>query len=97
MTAATHKANAAGKTVLVVDDERDLVDAYHRRLVALGVEGYPAEECWDDYRFGMLQGPLVTVFGQAYGTRTERGDRMFAVMTSRCCAAIRDLGTLELV
>lgn len=77
--------------------ERSLVAAYHSALVGHGVTSYTEDECWDDYRFGMLQGPLVTVFGQAYGTRTERGDRMFAVMTSRCCAAIRDLGTLELV
>ncbi|THV18731.1 DUF1679 domain-containing protein [Nocardioides caeni] len=77
--------------------ERDLVAAYHRALVGHGVASYSLEECWDDYRFAQLQGPLVTVFGQAYGTRTERGDAMFATMTSRCCAAIRDLGTLDLV
>lgn len=77
--------------------ERSLVAAYHGALVGHGVTSYTEQECWDDYRFGMVQGPLVTVFGQAYGTRTERGDRMFAVMTSRSCAAIRDLETLELV
>ncbi|WP_435768841.1 phosphotransferase family protein [Nocardioides sp. SYSU DS0651] len=77
--------------------ERSLVAAYHAALTVHGVASYSLEECWDDYRFAMLQGPLVSVFGQAYGTRTERGDRMFAVMTARCCAAIRELGTLELV
>ena len=45
----------------------------------------------------MVQGPLVAVFGYAYGTRTERGDRMFAAMAQRACAAIRDLDTLALV
>jgi hypothetical protein len=44
----------------------------------------------------MIQGPLVAVFGCAYGTRTERGDRMFAAMVARSCAAIRDLGTIDL-
>ena len=77
--------------------ERDLVAAYHAALVSHGVDGYGVERCWDDYVFAMLQGPLVSVFGCAYGTRTERGDRMFAAMVSRACAAIRDLGTLELV
>jgi aminoglycoside phosphotransferase (APT) family kinase protein len=77
--------------------ERALVEAYHAALVRHGVSAYSLEECWDDYRFAMLQGPLVSVFGQAYGTRTERGDRMFAAMTARSCAAIRDLGTLDLV
>lgn len=80
------------------ETERSLVEAYHAALVGHGVTSYSLEEeCWDDYRFGLVQGPLVSVFGQAYGARTERGDRMFAVMVARSCAAIRDLGTLELV
>ena len=77
--------------------ERDLVTAYHAALTSYGVEGYGPEECWEDYRFAMLQGPLVATFGCAYGTRSERGDRMFAAMAARSCAAIRDLGTLSLV
>jgi hypothetical protein len=76
--------------------ERDLVAAYHEALEGHGVAAYPAELAWDDYRFAMLQGPLVSVFGCAYGTRTERGDRMFAAMVTRACGAIRDLGTVEL-
>ena len=67
-------------------------------LVGYGVADYPLELCWDDYVFAMLQVPLVATFGCAYSTsRTERGDRMFAVMVARGCAAIRDLGTLGLV
>jgi hypothetical protein len=76
--------------------ERDLVAAYHQALVGHGVVGYSEEDCWDDYRYAMVQGPLVAVFGFAYGTRTERGDRMFAAMARRACAAIRDLDTLSL-
>ena len=85
-------------TSLTVEDrraaERDLVAAYHQALVAHGVAGYDVDACWDDYVFAMLQGPLVAVFGYAYGTRTERGDRMFAAMAHRACAAIRDHDTL---
>jgi hypothetical protein len=77
--------------------ERDLVAAYHQALTAYDVRGYSLEDCWEDYRFAMVQGPLVSVFGCAYGTRTERGDRMFAAMVARSCAAIRDLDTLALV
>lgn len=77
--------------------EKDLVASYHRALVGHGVTSYALEECWDDYRFAQLQVPLVAVFGQAYGTRTDRGDEMFAAMTARSCVAIRDLGTLDLV
>ncbi len=76
--------------------ERDLVVAYHAALTAYGVGDHPLEECWDDYAFAMVQGPLVSIFGCAYGARTERGDRMFATMVARSCQAIRDLGTLEL-
>ncbi len=88
-------------TGLSVEDRRvhesELVTAYHRALVGHGVTDYDRDQCWDDYRFAMIQGPLVSVFGCAYGTRTERGDRMFAAMVTRACAAIRDLGTLDLV
>lgn len=76
--------------------ERALAAAYHDALVTHGVVDYPAELCWDDYVFATPQGPLVAVFGCAYGTRTERGDRMFAAMVARSCAAIRDLGSLTL-
>lgn len=76
--------------------EQELVAAYQAALVGYGVTAYPTDLAWDDYRFAMLQGPLVAVFGCAYGTRTERGDRMFAAMVSRACAAIRDLGTIAL-
>lgn len=82
--------------------ERDIVAAYHAALLTFAttpgpLSGYTLETCWDDYRFSMLQGPLVSVFGCAYGARTERGDAMFAAMVERSCAAIRDLGTLELI
>lgn len=77
--------------------ERSIVAAYHEALLAYGVGDYPFETCWDDYRFAMLQGPLVSVFGCAYGARTERGDAMFAVMVERSCTAMRDLGTFDLI
>jgi hypothetical protein len=72
------------------------VATYHDALVGHGVSNYDPETCWDDYRFALVQGPLVAVFGYAYGTRTTRGDQMFAVMVQRACAAIRDQGTLAL-
>lgn len=86
-------------TGLSVEDrracERDVVAAYHARLAAYGV-AQDLAECWDDYRLGALTGLLVEVFGCAFGARTERGDRMFATMLARTCAAIRDLDALAL-
>jgi hypothetical protein len=82
------------ETSLLVDDrrqhERRLVDAYHRALLGHGVTGYGADQCFADYRYGLLHGPLITVLGATYGARTDRGDDMFLVMAERSCQAIRD-------
>jgi hypothetical protein len=87
--------------------ESRLVAAYHGELTRYAtdlndgrrrvpqLDGYTLENCWDDYCFGMLQGPLVGLFGCAYGRRSERGDAMFVTMVQRACAAIRDLAVLE--
>ena len=77
--------------------EEDLVGAYHRGLLRHGVSDYPFRQCFEDYRFGHLQGPLIIAFGAAYGTRTGRGDDMFTAMTIRSCAAIRELDSLSLI
>jgi hypothetical protein len=74
-----------------------VVAAYHRALVGHGVTGFDLGTCWDDYRVGLLQCPLILVLGAAYGTPTERGDEMFTVMTRRSLRAIDELGTLEAV
>jgi aminoglycoside/choline kinase family phosphotransferase len=77
--------------------EKRLVGLYHAELVTRGVEGYPAERCFEDYRLGQVQGPMITTMGAAYATaeRTERADAMFIAMASRSCAAIRDLASLD--
>jgi len=77
--------------------ERDLVAEYHAGLLALGVAGYDAHTCWRDYRLGMLQAPLIIVFGVAFANSTERGDDMMLVMAERSCRAIRELDTLALI
>jgi hypothetical protein len=79
--------------------EDALVAEYHSALVARGVAGYDLDHCGDDYRLGQLQGPLITVLGAVYATaeRSEGADQMFLAMTTRSCAAIRDLRTLELL
>ena len=77
--------------------EDALVAAYHEALLGYGVEAYDLALCREDYRFSMLQGPLVAVLGCVYGTRTDRGDQMFAAMVRRSASAIRDLETFALV
>ena len=53
--------------------------------------------CWQDYRFGMLQVPLITTLGFAFSAATDRGDDMALTMLVRGSQAIRELGTLELI
>ncbi|BBZ21799.1 phosphotransferase family protein [Mycolicibacter hiberniae] len=77
--------------------EADLVAEYHSALLGHGVTGYDRETCWQDYRFGALQVPLICALGLVFATGTDRGDDMFVTMLRRGCQAIRDLGTLELV
>ena len=40
--------------------ERELVRRTTRRWRPTGSTDYSLEDCWDDYRFAMIQGPLVT-------------------------------------
>jgi aminoglycoside phosphotransferase (APT) family kinase protein len=79
------------------ETERDLVEAYHRRLLDHGVADYSAAECWSDYRIGMLQVPMLTTFGYAFAATTDRGDEMMLTMIGRGCRAIRELETLDLI
>ena len=57
----------------VAAGENEIVEAYHPRLVTLRVEGYGAEQCWEDYRYGLFQGPLITVLGAFVAQPTARG------------------------
>lgn len=79
--------------------DEPLVGLYHAELCERGVMGYSFERCFDDYRLGMLQGPMITLLGAAYATaeRSEAADAMFLAMARRSCAAIRDLGSIELL
>ncbi|MCB0950989.1 MAG: phosphotransferase [Mycobacterium sp.] len=77
--------------------ERDLVRRYHSALLRHGVTAYDSETCWNDYRLGVLQAPLITTLAFAFVSSTERGDEMILTMLRRGCRAIRELGTLELI
>lgn len=77
--------------------EADLVAEYHRTLTTFGVRDYDLQSCWEDYRFGMLQAPMISVLGFAFAVGTDRGDDMVTTMIRRGCRAIRDLDALELI
>ena len=90
-------------TSLEVEDRRareeELVGVYHAELLARGVAGYSLERCFEDYRLGQLQVPFITTVGAAFATRerSDRADAMFLAMARRGCAAVRELGTLDLI
>ncbi len=79
--------------------EKNLVRAYHEQLTQMGIDDYPLDDCFHDYRLGTPQAPLLTVLGSVYATNepTENSDRMLLSMITNACAAIRDLGTLDLL
>ena len=77
--------------------EQTLIEEYHSALSSYGVTDYSLETCFDDYRFGQFQGPLITVLAAASLTHTERGDEMFVAMCTRACQAVRDLDSFEVL
>jgi hypothetical protein len=90
-------------TSLHVDErrlhERALVHEYVDALRAFGVDDYPYDRCFADYRLGVLQGPMITMIGAAYATAepSASADAMFLAMATRASAALRDLDSFALV
>jgi len=77
--------------------EGEVVSAYWDALLAHGVADHPLDECLEDYRYALLQAPLIIVLGCAVAAPTERGDAMFLAMAARACAAIRDHDPFSLI
>jgi aminoglycoside phosphotransferase (APT) family kinase protein len=71
--------------------ERDLVQRYHSRLVGYGIDDYPFEECWDDYRRSSFASLMMAVFASMMVGRTDRGDTMFMAMANRSAQMAADL------
>ena len=65
----------------------------------MGCRDIRRDRCFDDYRLGQMQGPMITTLGAIYATaeRSTRADGMFLAMARRSCAAIRDLRSLDLL
>ena len=78
--------------------EGELVDAYRDALAEHRVM-IDRDEAFDLYRFGLLQGPLITVLGAVYATaeRSARADAMFLTMIQRSLTAIDDQDPFGLV
>ena len=75
--------------------ERELVAGYHRRLVALGVTGYPLGRLWDDYRLALLL-PAARLVG-AVGVQDGPPGGFWDVVFPRYAQAVVDLGVGDLL
>lgn len=78
-------------------EEQALVRRYHEELLAGGVEEYPFDRCWDDYRRFAFQGFLMAVAASMLVGQTERGDEMFMAMANRSGRMAIELETLSLL
>ena len=87
---------------LTVEDrraaERDLVMAYHQRLVERGVTDYAFDDLWHHYRFGHLTSCSTAVLvGATFDLANERGRALVDTLASRHFQAVVDLGSTDLL
>ena len=85
-------------TALRREHEGGLLRGYHDRLLAGGVEDYPYDEFFEDYRRGLLIGFTLPV--QAGGAADMTHPRTLALFDSavrRMDAALQDHGLAEFV
>lgn len=79
-------------------EERRLVHKYHQLLVDQGVEGYSAEQCWEDYRLAALHCfEFAIVVAGTLDPTNERGRGWISASLERSSQAIVDLDLLSLL
>ena len=77
--------------------EERIVRRYHEALLAQGIDDFPWELCWEEYRRGSFASLIMTVAPSMLVERTERGDEMFLGSLRRGVAQVRDLDALDLL
>jgi hypothetical protein len=77
--------------------EEALVHEYFERLLALGVEGFGWEACWEEYRRQAFHGVVMAVAASLLVVRTERGDDMFMTSLARHAQQVLDLEAEQLL
>lgn len=75
--------------------EPELLNLYHRTLVAEGVRGYGADQLARDYARGGYLLFLTAFFAAMIVTQTPRGDDMFIQMLSSAAQHMLDHGALD--
>jgi len=78
--------------------EDELLHTYHEGLVSFGVDDYPFDELYDDYRLASLVGMGSAVLvGGGLEMGNERGVALIASMVERHFALPVDLHALDLI
>jgi hypothetical protein len=77
--------------------EKALLREYYDGLLALGVNGFSWEACWEEYRRYTFHGVLMAVIAPMLVVRTERGDDMFMTSMARHAQQVIDLRSEDLL
>lgn len=77
--------------------EESLMRGYHKTLLSHGVEDYPWEQCWAEYKMHAVAGFFTVVNASVQVEQTERGDQMFMTMARRHGAHIIDSDSISLL
>jgi aminoglycoside phosphotransferase (APT) family kinase protein len=77
--------------------EEALLREYYDRLLALGVNGFDWEACWEEYCRYTFHGVLMAVIAPMLVVRTERGDDMFMTSMARHVQQVIDLRAEDLL
>ncbi len=72
-------------------NEDTLLRRYHDALTGLGVTGYSFEQCWDDYRRGMLMHFAAATQTAVLEGGNDRGQRLLDSIVTRGWTAALDL------
>ena len=75
--------------------ERDLLDVYHKELLAQGVADYPFDRLLADYRIATFQNLVIGVAAAMLVTRSDRGDELFVSMARNALTHARDHHALD--
>ncbi len=75
--------------------ERDLVEGYHKELIAGGVDDFDLDACWKAYRAGALYGVCLFVGMGAQVEGSDHANRIMADQIKRYVDMAIDLDALE--
>ena len=76
----------------------DLIGAYVETLRAHGVEGYTVADCWEDFRWALLDiVTFVGIIGSTLDFQSSRGLELSGTIISRLWQTIEDSSALDLL